>query len=48
VAVPNKDPEKLCANIDFKEGLYAGPFASLSKFKGCVPAVLELANIKGR
>ena len=48
MAVPNKDPEKLDADIDFKEGLYDGAPESVSKLNCCVPSVLELANIKGR
>ena len=38
----------LKASIELFRGLIFGPFASLSKLKGCVPAVLELANIIGK
>ena len=47
-AVPNKDPVNLKASIELFRGLIFGPFASLSKLNGCVPAVLELANIIGK
>ena len=38
----------LKASIELFRGLIFGPFTSLSKLNGCVPAVLELANIIGK
>ena len=46
--VPNKDPEKEDAEIDFKEGLYNGPPGSVSIFNCWVPAALVVPKIKGK
>ena len=48
LAVPNKDPVNEDADIDFKEGLYKGPPASVSIFNCWVPAALEVPKIKGK